>query len=100
MLFCVDIGVPRSSIGMKQYRRILHSQKCRNMPIHPSNRTFRFGNQTVSSVGIIKLALRAPGNIQPIPVLLAIVSVNIPASLGPDISDGYSLLADNVKNRL
>ena len=85
---------------MKQYRQILHSEKRRNMPNRPSKRTYRFGDQTVISLCMVELVLKTIGHIYPIPVLLNIVPVNIPALLGLDILDGYSLLADNVTNRL
>ena len=51
------------------------------MPVHASNRAYRFGNQVVKSLGMVELALEKPNEIQRIPVLLDIVPLNVPALL-------------------
>ena len=98
--FCVDIVVLRLCIGLKQYRRILHVHNRRSMTGVASNRTFQFCNHSVQSLGMVEMSLHTPDHVQTIPVLLEIVPFDVPALLGLDILDGYSLLADNVNSRM
>ena len=49
---------------------------------------------------MVELSLQTPRYMQPIPVTLDNVPVNVPALLGLDVFDGYNLFADNVTNRL
>ena len=98
--FCVDIGAPRSVIGKKELMRIMRHYNKQSIPVMRSRNAFRFGDSVAKSRGIVELFLDTPNGTPPLPVLLDIVDVNIPALLGLDILDGYSLNADTVSNRL
>ena len=98
--FCVDIGAPRSVIGTKTLNKILNKLSHRSMPKIPSGNSFRFGDMTVPSMGILELWLKVPSPRRPIPVLVDIVAVNVPALLGLDVLDSEQLYACNVTNQL
>ena len=70
------------------------------IPLIPSQNSFRFGDVTVRSLGMVEIELLTPSNEPNIPVLLDVVPLNVPALLGIDILDGEQLYADNVTNRL
>jgi len=51
--FCIDIGAPRSVIGRRQLAFILKSLGRRSLPQMSSNNTFRFGDVSVKSLGMV-----------------------------------------------
>ena len=98
--FCVDIGAPKSVVGNSQLNNILQYIGQKSIPRMRSTNSFRFGDVTVHSLGMVEIALATPLNIPNIPVLMDIVPVNVPALLGLDVLDSEELYADNVTNRL
>ena len=98
--FCIDIGAPKSVVGMSQPNRILRNLEKKGIPRIKSRNFFRFGDVTVPSQGLIEIALDTPPNFRPIHVLMDIVTVDIPALLEVDVLDGETLCAENVTNRL
>ena len=62
-----------------------------------SNHSFRFGDVTVQSIGMIEVCLDVPRSMRDIAVLIDIVPVDIPAL---DVLDSEQLYACNVINRL
>ena len=70
------------------------------MPAIRSNCVFRFGDLSSKSLGIIELAIQTPDNIQPIPVLLEVVDVDIPPLISLDFLDDNFLIVDSISNRL
>ena len=68
--------------------------------MHPYRRALRFGDQVVKSLGMIELALETPIGTQPIPILMDVVPANVPALLGLDILDTYTLMAHHATNRM
>ena len=57
----------------------------------PSGNTFKFGDITVKSLEIIELDLKTPALRRPIPVLLDIAPVEVPALLGLGVLDAEIL---------
>lgn len=51
-------------------------------------------------MGVVELHLKTPDDIQPIPVVLDVVNVDVPAFLGLDALDSSALYAVTVTNRL
>ena len=98
--FCVDIGAPRSVVGKSQLNNILQYIGQPSIPLLRSANSYRFGDVTVRSIGLVEIALATPPRIPAIPVLMDIVPVNVPALLGLDVLDAEELIADNVTNRL
>ena len=98
--FCVDTGALRSVLGKRQLNYILRITQNKLIPRMPSGNTFKFGDVTVKSLGMIELDLKTPAPRRPIPVLLDIVPVDVPALLGLDVLDAEGLYADNVTNRI
>ena len=47
--FCIDIGAPKSVVGMSQPNRILRNLEKKGIPRIKSRNFFRFGDVTVSS---------------------------------------------------
>ena len=99
-MFCVDIGAPRSCIGRKWLKRILYLHGTRAIPRHHLDRMFRFGDVSVKSLVTVEIYWAATEKIPDIPVILDVVNVDIPALLGINVLDEYSLMPDNVTNRL
>ncbi len=54
----------------------------------------------MKSIGLVEFALQTPAPLRPIPVLLDIVPVDVPALLGLDVLDAESLYPDNVTDRI
>ena len=98
--FCVDIGAPKSVIGLPTLNRILRYTGKRAIPTLTSTNSYRFGDVTVQSQGLVELVLATPNSFPDINVLMDIVPVNVPALLGLDVLDSQFLYADNVTNRL
>ena len=96
----MDFGATRSVVDTKQLNFILRYIGRKTIPRIHSQRLFRFGDVTVRSLGLIEVAQQTPAPRRPIPILLDIVSVDIPALLGLDVLDAECLYADNVTNRL
>ena len=97
--FCVDIGAPRSVVGLKEARR-LYNRIGRRLRLTPSNRTFRFADSEHESLGTIIIPLETPPGISTIQVCLDVVSADVPALLGMDVMDENSLTPCTVSNRL
>ena len=84
--FCVDIGAPRSVVGRDQLNTFLRSPGKRQIPRISSSSSFRFGDVTVKSLGMVELELSTPDGITSIRVLMEIVPVNLPPLLGLNFS--------------
>ena len=97
---CLDIGAPRSVLGLKELHKILNHVRRSKIPIVSSANKFRFGDVVVPSRGIIELCLKTPLQIPEIMVLMDFVPVDVPALFGFDVLDSESLCADNVTNYL
>ncbi len=98
--FFVDIGASRSIIGQKQLTHVLKRLVRSDISRIRSNNSFRFGGVTVPSLGIIKLNLKVQVAMRPIPVLMGLVPVDVPALLGLLVLVSEQLYACNVANRL
>ncbi len=99
-VFCVEIAAPGSVIGRPQLNRILSVFQEKEIPCISSQNSFRFGDVTVRSLGMVEIALDTPPNVSNVPVLIDIVPVDVPPLLGLDVLDGEGLYADNKNNRL
>lgn len=98
--FYVDIGAPRSIIGLRQLDLVLNHLRKPDIPFIKSHYSFRFGDVTVQSLGTIEIALENPSPWRPITAIMDVVPVDVPAFLGLDVLDAEQLHADNVTNRL
>ena len=98
--FCVDIEAPRSVIGERQLKHILKKTQNHAIPRMMSNNYFKFGDVPVRSLGMVELHLKTPAPRRPIPVLMDIVPVDVPALLSLDVLDAECLYADNITNRI
>ena len=96
--FCVDIGAPRSVIGLKEARRS-YGRTGRRLHPRPSNRKFRFADSVFESLGTVMVPLETPPVIPTIKVVLDVISADIPALLGMDVMDDNSLTPCTVSNR-
>ena len=59
--FCVDIGAPRSVIRIAELKSFLKRIGVRHIPTINSGNSYRFGDVTVASQGIIEIELDTPG---------------------------------------
>ena len=98
--FCVDIGTPKSCIGLKELRKIFNHLGKRVTKLKRSINRFRFADTTYKSLGQISLPLATPAEKPPIHVMMDVVPADIPPLLGMDVLDRESLIADTVANRL
>ena len=69
--FCVDIGAPRSVVGLKEARRIYGCTGRRFQP-RPSNRKFCFADSVFESLGTVMIPLETPPGIPTIKVTLIV----------------------------
>ncbi len=60
--------------------------------------SFRFGDFTVKSLGVVEIHLEVPSHGHSIPVLMDIVPVYVPELLGLDVLDSENLYSDHVIN--
>ena len=88
--FCVDIGVPRSVIGLKEARRIYGRTGFRRQP-RLSNRKLCFADSVFESLGTVMIPLETQPAIPTIKVVLDVISADIPALLGMDVMGENSL---------
>lgn len=86
--FCVDIGAPRSVIGRTKLNKLLRRLGVKRITRLSSNNSFRFGDVTVCSQGMIEIELKTPSHVAKIPVLMDIVPIDVPALVGFDVLDG------------
>ncbi len=100
--FCVfiDIGAPRSVIGRPQLNVILQKLGKKPIPHIVSHNSFRIGDVTVKSLGMVEIVLDTPSNDPNVLVLKDIVPIDVPALFGLDVLDSERLYADDVTNRL
>lgn len=97
-MFCVDIGAPKSVIGITSLREIL---KEKEISLQNSASKFRFGNNVKHSLGSTVLELKPPvGNPPLIMAKCGVVNVDIPPLLGLDVLDKHCLVADTAENQL
>lgn len=95
--FCVDIGAPKSVIGLPKLNCLYKNSIPR---LKKSMARFRFGDEVKESLGTIVLMLQTPPGIQSITVTSDVVDVDIPALHGLDVLDKHQLLPDITTNRL
>lgn len=100
MGFCVDIGAPRSVVGLKELHRIFNKIGLRRPTLRRSNNRFRFADATYESLGITVIKLDVPINQSPVYVELDVVSADIPALMGMDVLDRESLTPCTISNQL
>lgn len=98
--FCVDIGAPRSVVGLRELNRLLTATNTHKKHIRRSSNRFRFGDQSFESLGCISLPLPTPRGVHPIVVDFDIVKAHVPPLLGMDVLDREELVADTVFRRL
>ena len=98
--FCVGIGAPRSVVGRPKLNSILRNINKIHIPHISSNSSFRFGDVTAKSIEMVEIELQTPPYVHYIPVLMDIVSVDVPGLLGLDVLDGEILYTDNVTSRV
>ena len=97
---CVDLGAPRSVLGLLMLKCILSKTKQRDMPMRKSNNIFVFGGQRAHSLGTADLFLKTPVNVLYVPVIADVVKLDVPALLRHDILGAYQLNADTIANTL
>lgn len=73
---------PPSDIGLKELKKIASIYGRSNIPKFTSGCRYRFGDHVQKSLGVIELYLDAPVSIPPIPTVLDVVTVDVPALLG------------------
>lgn len=66
--FCVDVGAPRSVIGLKDLHRFRSMLSMKRANLHPSENRFRFGDSVYDSLGQVTLQLDTPHGIPSIDV--------------------------------
>ena len=96
--FCVDIGAPRSVVGLKEARRI-YSRIGRRLQPRPSSRRFRFADSENESLGTVMMPLETPPGIPTSNVFLDVISADVPALLGMEGLDENWLNPCTVSNR-
>ena len=98
--FCVDIGAPKSCIGLRELKSIFSRFGRRVPQLELSPNRFRFADTSYNSLGKVSLPLANPPSGPPIFVEMDVVNANIPAPPGLDVRDREALMADTVANRL
>ena len=98
--FCVDIGAPKSCIGLKELKSVFASFGRRIPQLKWSPNRFRFADTSYDSLGKASLPLATPPGKPTIFVEVDVVKADIPALLGLDVLDREFLMADTVANRL
>jgi len=99
--FLVDIGAPKSVIGKKALNRVFSSSKTYQLPrLRSSPHSFRFANETFSSIGSLTLYIETPTGVAPIAVDIDVVAADIPPLLGLDVIDREGLTPDVAFNVL
>ena len=83
----MDIEAPKLVIGLPKSNFILRCIGKKSIRTPKSTNSYRFGDVTVHSQGIVELALETPGSLPNINVLVDIVPVNVPGLLGLGVLD-------------
>ena len=97
---CVNIGAPKSCIGLKGLIKIFNHIGRRVKKLKRSFNRFRFADTSYKSLGQISLPLATPAGKPPVYVTMDVVPADIPPLLGMDVLDRESLIADTLANRL
>ena len=98
--FCVDIGAPKSCIGLRELKSIFSRFGRRVPQLKWSPNRFRFADTSYNSLGKVSLPLATPPSGPPIVAEMDIVNADIPALLGLHVLDREALMANTVANRL
>ena len=98
--FYVDIGAPKSCIGLRELKSILSRFGRRIPELKWSPNRFRFAGTSYNSLGKISHPLATPPSGPPIVVEMDVVNADIHALIGLDVLDREALMADTVANRL
>lgn len=98
--FCVDIGAPKSCIGLKELKYVFRQLGRRVPNLKWSTNRYRFADTSYESLGKASLPLATPLCKLTILVEMDVVNADIPALLGLDVLDREALMADTVANRL
>ena len=97
--FCVDIGAPRLVIGSRSldiFFKILNTKTILRIT---SGNSFRSGDVTFPSLGMVKLWLKVPAPRHSLALISGIVQVNVAPLLGLDVLNSEQLYGYNVTNR-
>ena len=94
--FCVDIGAPRSFVGMKEAIRIF-SCIGGHLKLVPPSRRCRFADSLYESIRVVMIPLKTPPGIPIIKASLDVILADVRALLGMD--DNHSLTPRRVSNR-
>ena len=98
--FYMDIGAPKSCIGLRELKSIFSRFGRRIPQLKWSQNRFRFADTSYNSIGKVSLPLATPPSGPPIVVEMDVVNADIPALLGLNVLDREALMADTVANRL
>lgn len=93
----LDIGAPRSVIGIRAARKILR-QSGQRFALRPSHRRFKFGETAVKSLGSCNIEIPTPGGI--VEVRTDVVNQDLPFLIGLDVLDSERLNVLTVTNEL